>query len=62
MRVKPILSPGEEKLEDAINEWHRAYKGDKALHIFLGITWAEYAEYIQDGKLPVKYQTPEGNL
>jgi hypothetical protein len=56
MRTKQILSPGEEKLEAMINKWHREYDGDKALHVFLGITWAEYAEYIQDCKLPAKYQ------
>jgi hypothetical protein len=34
-----------DEIEDAITEWHES-DTDEPLHVFLGLTWHEYALYV----------------
>lgn len=44
------ISVTEENIDDLLNEWH---KGDSKLGLleFLGLTFEEYAHWVENGKL-----------
>jgi hypothetical protein len=43
----------QEAIDDAVDDWHEgAGVEGESLHEYLGMTWAEYGEWVQTGRLP----------
>lgn len=38
-----------ERFEPLIERWHEGVKGNPTLHAFLGLTWPEYADWLETG-------------
>lgn len=43
---------GVTNIHDAIELWYDLPEDDVALHQFLGLTWDEYADWVELGRLP----------
>jgi len=41
----------------AVHRWHRS-DNDLDLHTWLGLTWAQYAAWVERGELPAGYELP----
>lgn len=42
----------EDDINDWIDEWHEG-DSDEELHVFLGLTWPEYGDWVERDELPV---------
>lgn len=51
--------PDSDDILDAVDAWH--YSDDREtneLHEWLGLTWEQYAAWVESGKLPDGYKVP----
>jgi hypothetical protein len=45
------------KMNDAVELWYASSPGVD-LHQFLGLTWSQYAAWVERGELPAGYELP----
>ena len=55
MAVEPVST---DDIDDAVERWHELPEDGKSLHEYLGMTWDEYCEWVQDGVVPAGWSLP----
>ncbi len=54
VRTEALVKEIADRISNSIDAWHEGAGAGKSLHDFLGWTWEEYKDYVEDNIIPEK--------